>query len=139
MNTLLFERVHDLLILVHGTENPRDVEWDVYLRFVQETQRGPAPLSGLLVCTWGGAPNAVQRRAVLAAAEPRPSATCVCTDSVIARGVVTAMSWLNRQPMYAFRLDEVDLALDTLKVPREQRCEALAVLARLQAQLAPRR
>lgn len=135
MKTLLFERVHDLLILVHSAANPSEEEWNVYVRFVQETQLSSSPVAALLVYTRGGAPNAGQRKAVLSAADSTHCLTGVCTDSAIARGVLTAMSWLNKQPMYAFKLEEVDLALQMLEVPFEHRAAAKAVLTRLHAQL----
>lgn len=135
MTTMLFERVHDLLIVTHGTENPSVSDWNDYTRYLQVAQRGDAPLSGILVTTLGGSPNPKQRAAVLEAITPHPVITCVCTNSVLARGVLTAMSWLAKHPMHAFRLSEIDRALDTLRAPPELQAEARTLLAQLQMQL----
>jgi hypothetical protein len=135
MPTMLFERVEDVLVLVHGLEEPTDSEWDPYVRFAEAGQRSAKPLIGLLVSTLGGAPNAGQRKAIVAVSHIRPIPTCVCTDSMIARGVVTAIRWLTDAPMYGLRLDEVGEALQIMKVPPHQHANIQAVLARMQRQL----
>ncbi|MET0388009.1 MAG: hypothetical protein ABW321_18700 [Polyangiales bacterium] len=135
MKTLLFERVHDLAVVVHSAENPSDEEWAQYARFLHEIQSSASPVKGLLVTTLGGAPNAIQRKAVLDAVGANQAATSVCTDSLIARGVLTALRWLHREPMHAFRLDEVTRAIEALPVSRERLGDACAVVVRLQTQL----
>lgn len=135
MTTLLFERMHNLLILVHGPDNPSDVDWNSYASFVRKTQAGSAPLKALLVWTEGGAPNAMQRKAVLEATAAHETVTCVCTNSVVVRGVITALGWVSKARFHAFDFDGVDRALDTLEVPVAERAEAKRVLSRLRAQL----
>ena len=59
---MLFERVGDILILVHGTEAPSDGEWQSYVSAVHLGLHNDPPLTGCLVTTRGGAPNAGQRK-----------------------------------------------------------------------------
>lgn len=132
---MLFERVRDLVIVTHGPEHPSVPEWNAYTRYLHVAQRSDKPLTGILVTTLGGSPDPKQRAAVLEAITPHPVITCVCTNSVLARGVLTAMSWLGKHPMHAFRLAEIDRALETLRAPPDLQVEARALLAQLQMQL----
>ena len=133
---MLFERAGDVIVLVHGAQNPSDAEWDVYCDFVRSTQHGGGkPVSSLLVTTLGGSPNAMQRKGILAAAGHKVTPTSVCTDSTVARGVITAISWLSSAPMYALPLRAIEAALNKLGVPEQQHAEIKAVLERLQSQL----
>jgi hypothetical protein len=135
MTTMLFERVWDVLVVLHGAENPSEDEWNAYVRLVHDAQFSTTPMTGVFVTTHGGAPNAIQRRSITEAAGLGEPVICVCTDSVIARGVVTAFSWIYRTPLRAFRLDEVDRALEALKVDPGRRSEVIATLTRLKRQM----
>lgn len=135
MTTMLFERVGDVLVLVHGDQDPSDVEWNSYVELANNSQRGESPVGGLLVTTFGGAPNAVQRKAIVEVGAIRRVVTCVCTNSVIARGVITAIRWLLDAPMHGLRLDQVDEALLLLGVPAQEHPVVKAVVSRLQSQL----
>ena len=132
---MLFERVGQVLVLAHGAKDPSDAEWNEYAASFESCQRSEAPVSGLLVVTQGGAPNAGQRKAVIAIAALRPLTTCVCTNSMVARGVITALRWLSDAPMHGLRLDEIDTALRLLNVPAQAHADVKAVVARLQRQL----
>ena len=132
MRTMLYERVGDVLVLAHGVEEPADDEWDPYVRFAEACQRSERPVIGLLVTTLGGAPNARQRKAIVAVSRIRRIPTCVCTSSLLARGVVTAIRWLADAPMFALRLDEIDEALRIIKVPLDQHASIQAALTRMQ-------
>lgn len=135
MTTMLFERVGDVLVLVHGVEDPSDAEWNPYVSFAEAHQRSTKPLIGLLVTTLGGSPNAGQRRAIAAVSKIRPIPTCVCGNSMVARGVVTAIRWLTDAPIYGLRLDQIDDALELMKVPADDHAAVKVILARLQRQV----
>jgi hypothetical protein len=132
---MLFERVGDLLVLVHGAQNPSHTEWHAYVEYAHAAVRGGKPLTALLVTTLGGSPNAAQRRAILTAGGERLVPTCVCTDSKVARGVITALRWLASVPMHALPLNDIEAALHLLEVPAEQHVAVKSVLGRLQSQL----
>jgi hypothetical protein len=135
MPTMLYQRVRDLLIVAHSADDPSPSEWSKYTRSIQAAQRSDTPLTGILVTTLGGTPNPKQRAAVLAAIGAQAVVTCVCTNSLLARGVLTAMSWIGKHPMHAFPLLDVDRALEALGASPELRQEAKGALAQLQAQL----
>lgn len=135
MSTMLFERVGDVLVLVHGAADPRETEWNAYVEYARAAVHGGQPLTGLLVTTLGGSPNASQRKAILTAGGDRLVPTCVCTDSKVARGVITAIRWLASVPMHALPLNDIETALQLLSVPAEQHAAVRSVLQRLQSQL----
>ena len=137
MTTMLFERVGAVVVLVHGREDPSDPEWDAYVAFATAALHGGAAPSGLLVTSLGGSPNAGQRKAIVAVADKQPVTTCVCTDSLIARGVVTAIRWLRAEPMHALPLHDLKGALRLLRVPTDKQDAVIAVVQRLQAELPP--
>jgi hypothetical protein len=135
MTTMLFERVGAVLVLVHGAKDPSDHEWNAYVRAADEMQHSGAPITGLLVTSFGGAPNAGQRKAIVAVADLSAVVTCVCTNSVVARGVITAIRWLSDTPMHGLLLDDLDNALQIMGVPHSQCAEVKAAVQRLQSQL----
>jgi hypothetical protein len=132
---MLFERVGDVLVLVHGAQNPRDSEWNAYVEYARAAVHGGQPLTALLVTTLGGSPNASQRKAILAAGGDKLVPTCVCTDSRVARGVITAIRWVASVPMHALPLTDIEMALQLLDVPAQQHAAVRSVLQRLQSQL----
>jgi hypothetical protein len=126
------ERVGSLLIVAHGRESPSDEEWNGHLAYCVVEQH---KFRSVLVTSLGGGPNAGQRRALLEAAGGHSFRTCICTDSVVARGVITAFNWLSPARMHALPYNQLDQALDVLDVPPAERREVKEVLARLQAKL----
>lgn len=138
LRTMLFERVGDILILVHGTEAPSDGEWQSYVSAVHLGLHNDPPLTGCLVTTRGGAPNAGQRKVLLDTAAAKPVPTCVCTDSRTARAVVTAVSRVYSARMHALRMNEVERALKLLGLPEALQTAALKAVTRLQNELSVR-
>jgi hypothetical protein len=132
---MLFERVGDILILVHGAEAPSDAEWQSYVSAAHLGLHNDPPLTGYLVTTEGGTPNAGQRKVWLDTAAGKPVPSCICTDSRLARGLVTAVSRVYPARMHALRLHEVERALKLLGVPGALQAEALKTVARLQSEL----
>jgi hypothetical protein len=135
MTTMLFEYVAEVLVLVHGDQNPSEEEWAAYLALVHKLIQAHSPLRALLVTTFGGAPNPMQRKAVVDASRDADVPACICTDSVVARGVVTAFRWLVKAPMHAVPLDDVQTALRLLNIPLDMQPEIRAAVQRLQTQL----
>lgn len=135
MTTMLFERVGDLLVLVHGVQNPSETEWNAYVEYARAAVHSAQPLTALLVTTLGGSPNASQRKAILTAGGAKLVPTCVCTDSMVARGVITAISWLSSVSMHALPLHDIESALRVLEVPVQHHPAVKAVVQRLQSQL----
>ena len=96
------------LVVVHGATHPSDADWEIYLAALRQNKD---VIEAQLIVTDGGSPNSAQRRASLdlAAGRPMPS-TAVVTSSVLARGVVAALSWFMKDRIRAFRRNEFDEA-----------------------------
>ena len=135
MTTMLFERIGDVIVLVHNSKHPSEDEWSRYVNAVDICQRSPQQLRGVLVTSLGGAPNTGQRKAIVTAAGPQLFVTCVCTDSMVARGVITAINWLYAARVHALPFHAIDPALEILKVPLDERPALKALAQRLQAEL----
>ncbi len=117
---MMAKRVGSLIVSAHDSDAPTDAEWDAMLSLI----RGA---TGALVYTSGGGPNSAQRKR---AAERGLTAlrSAVLTTSTMARGVVTALSWLGATDTRAFGPEQVEEALAFLNVPAAERKEVTATL-----------
>jgi hypothetical protein len=111
------------LMVAHGREAPTVSEWQQLVA----AWRSHPELTSQLVLTLGGGPNVVQRRESLELLNSRPGGspdTAVLTDSIVVRGMVTALSWFATGRLAAFSLDGLDAALSFLRIEdRAQRSE----------------
>jgi hypothetical protein len=115
MANMAFEAHGDLIVGVHNASPPSAAEWDGWMATCQPLD--PRQVK-VLVFTDGGGPNAHQRdlwNKYLDGAKPRLS---VVTDSTIARGIITAMRWLNNE-MRAFAPEKSVRAIAHLRLPVE--------------------
>jgi hypothetical protein len=96
-----------LIILIHGTQPPTDLEWAVYVR--ELVKHDPRELRNL-VFTDGGAPSGAQRKQVNDFLKGRASPAVVVSGSYMVRGVVNTLSWFNPQ-VRAYAPDELPAAL----------------------------
>jgi hypothetical protein len=119
MPTIACQRVRSTILLVHGPSPPTQSEWDKYVALVDSSREG---VTRVLVDTAGGAPNATQRAEVQQAYNKYPNGAppvAVLSESMIARGVVTAFSWAyGRDRIRAFAPVEFDAALDWLAIDK---------------------
>lgn len=97
-------------VLVVGPNTPDDQEWDDVCDVLRKNVHDRA-----LVVTDGGGPTARQRKVIIDAAGGRKIPTAVMTDSVLVRGITTAMAWFVPE-VQAFKPDDLRGALDYLKV-----------------------
>ncbi|HTU60550.1 MAG TPA: hypothetical protein VMF89_18995 [Polyangiales bacterium] len=135
MRSMLIERVAGLIVAVHDEQNPSESDWDAYVALVKESLKDGAYFRGVLVTSLGGAPNAGQRKSLQTIADSQVYRTCICTDSVVARGVIIAINWLFSTPMHALPYRDLDRALEILEVPLGERSVAKAAVLRLQSAL----
>lgn len=97
----LLGRGRGFVYAVHDHRAPSDEEWGAYLAACSEVIANcPDPQgASALAITDGGAPNAEQRRAVVALVQQHYGKgverirSAVVSDSAVVRGVVTAFSW----------------------------------------------
>jgi hypothetical protein len=128
-----FGVVDGVLILVHGEREPQDREWDAFLDTYEREQSG---MRGLLVFTPGPSPDSARRKRLSELNERRPVPIAVLTPSRIARGVVSALSWLGLA-IRAFEPDALDKALDHLALTGATRGKVSAGFDAFQRELKP--
>ena len=109
-----------LFVAVYGEQSPPDVEWARYL----DTMRGILPEDRLLIFSWGGGPNFKQRRELEEVVAQHQGKVAVVTGSLVARGIVKAISWTGKQ-IRAFEFGRRDQALEFLDLDEPQATEAL--------------
>lgn len=121
VKTLLFERLADLVLLVHGESEPTDEEWDGYVSMLQDTSRAHGAIR-LLVLTDGAGPNVTQRKRI--SEFEGDLSTTVVTRSRVARGIVTAIGWLGAN-IKAFPPEQIGDAFRYLDITDEAEQEKI--------------
>jgi hypothetical protein len=93
--SVLIERVSaTLAVAVYGDDSPIQDEWEVYLATMRTLQPGYR----MVIFSSGGGPTTMQRRDLEQITEGQDSArVAVITRSLLARGIVTAIRWFNRE------------------------------------------
>ncbi len=133
--TLAFELHADaVMLLVHRREPPTDPEWDVYVAACKDVlERRPEGLRALVI-TEGGGPTVDQRRRLNDMLAGRGARAAIVAESIMIRGIVTAMSWWN--PLIkSFRKHEVPQAFTYLDLPGADMPRVLARLDALRASI----
>ena len=134
LSTLFFERVGDLQLIISGKDSPSASDWLTYVASVRSAVDADNPAKGLLAFSDGGGPNSVQRKQIVDAFG-RYSATlpvAICTSSVIARGITTAISWISPAPLKSFEYDDVREAYAWTKAGNPSFGEVLACVRKAQ-------
>jgi hypothetical protein len=130
--TMRWGVIHGILVVVHGEEQPRDAEWEAYMKGFD--RRGA--IRGGLAVTDGPGPNGRQRE--LVARLPRQFLEmpfAVITTSLVVRGIVTALGWGGTN-ILAFSPGRADSAFAYLKVAPAHRLDILRQIAADKARLA---
>ena len=125
MATMEYVRRGSVLIVVHSSAAPTATEWK---RFAEDYRRDRASLTRMYVHTNGGGPSSSQRREIADAMGDVPLRAVVLTDSLVVRGIVTAMSWLKGDFMRAFSQKDSDGAMRYLDISAAERLEILNVV-----------
>lgn len=122
-----------VVILVHGKDTPSDEEWTQYC---EDTKRWRNSIEGILVVSEGGGPNTMQRGSLEAAlGEDFAGKTAVVTLSRIARGIVTALSWVNPR-IKAFATNQMSAAFEHVGVTnKDEHSTLLAEVIKLRTEL----
>src|SRR5450432_2876646 len=99
-----------IFICYHTAENPTDGEWDKMLTLFL----GSLPtMRGVLIFSDGGGPNIAQRERLAEMIKLIPR-TAMVTDSRVARGIMTALSWLGVTQSKTFPTSRIADALGYL-------------------------
>jgi hypothetical protein len=130
---LLQKLVGDVRLVLQGEGHPMDDEVDLHI--IEAVAMAPS-VRAVLVFTDGpdaAGPNAGQRARMARAGLLRVP-TAVVTESVLARGVMTAVSWLGT-PIKGFASEDLFRAFEFLKVSAPVRARIPAQLEALKAEL----
>jgi hypothetical protein len=128
---MAFKVVDRVLVLVHDADCPGDEEWFSY---VQEIRRQGAFLLPQVVLTEGGRPNSLQRKLLTDVLGGRGMKAAVLSDNTMVRGVITAISWFNRD-IRAFGALDLAGAIAYLGLPTEYQGLVRGTIASLQGEL----
>jgi len=113
MKNVAIKVIDRLFLVVYGTADPSDEEWDAYLGLVKHHG---IDRTMQLICTDGGEPSAPQRKVLNEVLGGRTVPVAVVSSSVRVRGTVTALSWFNRK-IRAFPPTALREAIAYLEIP----------------------
>ena len=124
-----FDRV---AVAVHDTVPPTDEEWERWIAYYKMSERSEG--RALIESRHGAGPNAKQRKAMAEAIKGRDIRAAVLTESLIVRGIVTAIAWLGI-PQRAFPTGQYEEAASFLGFTPDERSRAIDELFKLRAEL----
>jgi hypothetical protein len=130
-----------LVIWLHSDIDPISERWTECIREMESLKRnvsGDLSKIKALVVTDGGAPDAVQRRALMTetfGGQVKSAAITTVLSNPIKRGIATAILWLNPD-FRAFAPNQFDLALKHLNLEAYS-ANVLTVLKTLQLKMPP--
>ncbi|HET8935016.1 MAG TPA: hypothetical protein VFN67_16320 [Polyangiales bacterium] len=124
-------RSERVFTLVYGVNAPTAEEWARCLRLFRERAGCE---SRFLVETRGGGPDAKQRKVLAEVMRDQDTRVAVMTDSIVARGILTALAWLGL-PQRGFALNDLRAASEYLGLSSEERQRAAEELARLRDEI----
>jgi hypothetical protein len=93
MKTMTFAMDGDIMIVLHTATPPSELEWSAWLSALRLL---PKQRLKLLIFTDGGVPNTLQRGTFLDVLADSQPAIAVVSNAPAVRGVVTAISWFNK-------------------------------------------
>jgi hypothetical protein len=129
--TMMQECLQGVLLEVHNQFPPTDEEWE---RLLELAAASLDSACSCLVFSRGPGPNAAQRKRLAALLHGKKYPTAVLTDSIVARGAVTALSWVGHS-IRAFATNDVLRALEVLPVSVAHRRSVLIRLVQMTHEL----
>lgn len=136
-STFAFETKDSLVLFVAADLAPSAGEWKVYVDQLKERVDRHGKVR-LLIVTGSSGPDALQRKQFTDAVSFKKIRAVVITDSVIARGIITAFRW-SGVDLDAFKGSEIERAYQSLGVSPEELSWLRASLPALRASLDPSR
>ena len=130
--SVLIQRVSPILVVaVYADDSPTSREWEGYL----EVMRSLAPGYRMIIFSSGGGPTTMQRKDLEKVTDGQESArVAVVTLSRLARGIVTAIRWFNRE-IKAFEPASRDKAFEFLALDQGEAADVLKVAKSLADEL----
>lgn len=118
-------------VYAHGT--PPDTEW---ARYVATMRAMKGPPYRVFALSAGGGPSALQRKDIeVISNEHGQVRAALVTGDRVARGIVTALSWIRRDTFKAFALHELDAAYAYIEVRDAERLNMEAYVRAMATQL----
>ncbi len=115
---------------------PSDEEWNAVVDHLEDCL--PRLIGVLAIAVGESGPNTVQRARLNAVLEKMPEEThfALLSDSRVTRGILTAINWLSgrQRQSHVFSADDLEGALETLRLTPAQAQEVRAAVVRLKAQ-----
>jgi hypothetical protein len=93
MKTMTFAVDGEIMIVLHTANPPSELEWSDWLKALRTI---PKRRLKMLIFTDGGTPNTLQRGSFLDYLADAQPPIAVVSNAPPVRGVVTAISWFNR-------------------------------------------
>jgi hypothetical protein len=125
--TMAMRRFDRVVLAVHDAAPPTDDEW---LRWIALCLERKGAELRVMVESLGGGPSPKQRKELADLLSGEDLRSAILTDSIVTRGVVTAISWLNIS-LRAFELDQHQAAANYLGLSQAELSEALATFRTL--------
>ncbi|HET9931274.1 MAG TPA: hypothetical protein VFQ35_11325 [Polyangiaceae bacterium] len=100
-----------LSVIVHTPKNPSNLEWQGLLR--DRALHGRDSNERTLIVSYGGGPDADQRKLLSREMDGRAAPTVIMTKSAMVRAIASALLFFNRQ-MKVVGIDERELAYQFL-------------------------
>ena len=129
--TMGMSRSDRVYTLVYGAAPPTDEEWSRCIALFRERAGKD---SRFLVETHGGGPDPKQRKALADLLRNEDTLVAVMTDSVVARGIITALAWFGL-PQRGFALNDLRAAASYLGLSSAELHHASEDLTRLRFEL----
>ena len=122
-----FERAGRTYVAVHGAKNAAPSEWNA---FIADLEAQLSEVSALLIFSAGASIDIREREQLERLLTRGRLRVAVLTDSKLLRGAVTALSWF-KIPIKSFAANDVELALDHIRVQKADRARVYTTLAQL--------
>ena len=101
-----------LYIAVHDSKPPTEEEWERWLDLCRLREGRDMRC---LVDTRGGGPDPRQRKQLAEVLQKLDGRSAIVTDSLLVRGIITALAWLGA-PVRGFKPDDEAAAVDFLEL-----------------------
>ena len=124
-----FDRAGKTFIAVHGAKSAAPGDWNAFIRALEAQL---TEVRGLLIFSAGASIDIREREQLERLLTLGRLRVAVLTDSKLLRGAVTALSWF-KIPIKSFAANDVELALDHIRVEKAERRRVYTVLAQLKA------
>jgi hypothetical protein len=127
LNSVGFDRAGGTFVAVLGAKTPTPKEWNA---FIAALDAQILEVNRLLLFSAGASIDVAEREQLERVLTRGRLRVAVLTDSKLLRGAATALSWF-KIPIKSFAANEVERALEHLRVDKAERARVYTTLAQL--------